>query len=91
MNINATNNIEIQNDKKNKIIRFSYFFNPVSYVQNIWNSCTATDYYAYRNYRKKIQRSINRRNDKILSELWQGNKVDKETFNKEYLLILNVE
>lgn len=91
MNISVTNNIEIQNENKNKIIRFSYFFNPVSYVQNIWNSCTATDYYAYRNYRKKIQRAINRRNDKIVSELWQGNKVDKKTFNKEYLLILSVE
>ena len=38
MNIEAANKIERQNEDKNNLIRLTYFFNPVSFVQNIWNS-----------------------------------------------------
>ena len=33
MNIEAANKIERQNEDKNSLIRSTYFFNPVSFVQ----------------------------------------------------------
>ncbi len=88
MNISAANQIEIQNENKNKLIRSSYFFNPVSFVQNLWNSYTATDYSAYADFRLKIQNAISSRNKLIVLELWKEKSVDKETY-LEYLKILN--
>ena len=88
MNIYAVNYIEKQNEEKNKLIRLSYFFNPISYVQNIWNSCTSTDYNAYRDFRIEIQESISERNKLLVLELWKDNKVDKEKY-KMYLEVLN--
>ena len=88
MNIYAVNYIEKQNEEKNKLIRLSYFFNPISYVQNIWNSCTSTDYNAYRDFRTEIQESISERNKLLVLELWKDNKVDKEKY-KMYLEVLN--
>ena len=88
MNISAANQIEIQNERKNKLIRTSYFFNPVSFVQNLWSSYTATDYSAYADFRLKIQNSISSRNKLIVLELWKEKSVDKETY-LEYLKILN--
>jgi len=88
MNIDAANEIERQNEVKNEAIRFSYFFNPVSYVQNLWNSCTFTDYNAYREFRLKIEESISARNKLMVLELWREQKVDKENYAK-YLKVLN--
>ena len=88
MNIDAANEIEIQNEDKNNLIKFSYFFNPVSYVQNLWSTCTATDYYSYRKFRLDIEESIIARNRLIVLELWENNKVDKPTY-KKYLGVLN--
>ena len=88
MNIDAANEIEIQNEDKNNLIKFSYFFNPVSYVQNLWSSCTATDYYSYRKFRLEIEESVLARNRLIVLELWRNNKVDKLTYQK-YLGVLN--
>ena len=88
MNIGATFEIEMQNENKNDMIRASYLINPVSYVQNLWNSCIFTDYYAYKSYRSKIQESILSRNQLIVSEMWKENKVDKEKY-QNYLKILN--
>ena len=88
MNIDAANEIEIQNELKNSAIRLSYFFNPVSYVQNLWNACTQTDYYSYQNFRFKIEESITLRNKLMVLELWRESKVDKENYQK-YLEVLN--
>ena len=87
MNINAANEIEMQNQKKNDLIRLSYFFNPVSYVQNMWNSTTSTDYNSYRGFRKEIQQAISERNKLLVLEMWRKNKVDKKTYIK-YLEVL---
>jgi len=88
MNIGATFEIEMQNENKNEMIKSSYIINPVSYVQNLWNSCIFTDYYAYKDYRSKIQESILSRNQLIVLEMWRENKVNKEKY-KDYLKILN--
>ncbi len=88
MNISAANQIEIQNANKNNLIRSSYFFNPVSFVQNLWNSYTATDYNAYADFRLKIQESISVRNKLIVLELWKEKTVNKEIY-LDYLQKLN--
>ena len=80
MNISAANLIEEQNNDKNKIIRSSYFFNPVTYTQNLWNSITETDYNSYRKFRLNIQNSIDKRNDLIIYESWNDYKVDKDKY-----------
>ena len=87
MNIDAANEIEMQNKDKNDLIKFSYFFNPISYVQNLWNSCTFTDYNAYRKFRLEIENSVIARNKLMVLELWKENKVDKDRC-KEYLEVL---
>lgn len=88
MNIDAANEIENQNEAKNNLLKQSYFFNPVSYVQNLWNSCTATDYNSFRDFRLEIEKCIIARNKLIVLELWNENKVDLETY-KKYLTKLN--
>ena len=88
MNIAAENEIEMQNEDKNNLIKSTYFFNPISYVQNLWNSCTATDYYSYGMYRLDIQESVISRNKLIVLELWNESEVDKEIYSR-YLKILN--
>ncbi len=87
MNLNAANQIELQNEEKNHIIRLSYYFNPVTLVQNLWNSCTSTDYNAYKNFRIKINEAISQRNNLIVSQLWKDSKVDKEAY-MEFLKVL---
>ena len=55
------NEIERQNEEKNRLVRFTYIFNPVSYVF-MWNSYTSTDYDSYKKFRIKIKESIQLRN-----------------------------
>ena len=55
LNINAIEKIEIQNQKKNSLIENCYWFNPLSFFQNKWNSYTSTDYVSYKQYRDNIQ------------------------------------
>ena len=88
MNIDAANEIESQNEAKNNLLKQSYFFNPVSYVQNLWNSCTDTDYNSFRDFRLEIEKCIIARNKLMVLELWNENKVDLETY-KKYLIKLN--
>ena len=88
MNIEAANEIERQNEDKNRLIRLTYLFNPISYVQNMWNSCTSTDYDSYKNFRFKIEESIKSRNRLLVLEMWKEQKVDKEIY-QEYLKVLD--
>ena len=88
MNFEASNEVERQNEDKNHLIRLSYIFNPVSYVQNLWNSCTSTDYSSYKDFRLNIQESISARNKLMVLEMWKENQVDKEIY-KKYLRVLN--
>ena len=87
MNIDAANEIELQNENKNKLIKSYYFINPTSYIQNIWNSCTSTDYYSYKDFRFTIQESVDMRNKLIVFEMWNDQKVDKKVY-EQYLKML---
>ena len=82
MNIELANKIERQNEDKNSLIRSTYFFNPVSFVQNIWNSCTSTDYDSYKKFRSEIEKSIKSRNKLLVLEIWKEKKVDKKNLQR---------
>ena len=87
MNKIAIGKIEQKNDAKNEFIISTYWYNPVSFVQNKWNSLTDTDYYAYKTYRNKVQKSIDKKIELLLFECWEKKKVDKKTY-EHYLKIL---
>jgi len=83
----AITRIEQQNDAKNKFITLSYWYNPISFVQNKWNSLTNTDYNAYQDYRNNVQKSIDKKIELLVFECWNKKKVDKEIF-QNYLNFL---
>ena len=87
MNKKAIDAIEQQNEKKNELIRASYWFNPISYFQNKWNHYTSSDYYAYKSYRTDVQKAIDRKIELLVFECWDRKKVDKATY-ENYLNIL---
>ncbi len=80
--------IEQQNEIKNKMIISTYWFNPISYFQNKWNSITGTDYYAYQTYRNDVQNTIDKKIKLLVFECWDKKQVDKATYNN-YLKLLN--
>jgi len=80
MNIDAIKQIENQNQKKNSLIKSTYFYNPLSYVQNLWNLYTSTDYNSYKKFHNDIQNALTIRNKLILYELFSNSKVDKEVY-----------
>tara|TARA_B110000003_G_scaffold19338_1_gene18887 strand:+ start:3723 stop:5048 length:1326 start_codon:yes stop_codon:yes gene_type:complete len=84
INIYAINKIEQQNDSKNNLITSSYWFNPVSYFQNEWNTLTSTDYHSYKDYRSDIQYAINNRLELLTFECWNERKVNANIYD-EYL------
>ena len=89
MNKIAIGKIEQKNAEKNQLIRSSYWFNPVSYVQNKWNHYTATDYYSYHDYRVGIQGTIDTKLRLLNFESWDERSVTASVY-KNYLNKLNV-
>lgn len=74
----ATAKVENNNEDKNRFIRNTSWFNPVSWFQNRINALCQTDYYAYRRYRTDIQAMIDKKVEVLLQDSW-----NKETINKE--------
>ena len=82
MNKVAIAQIEQKNEVKNKLIRSSYWFNPISFVHNQWNACTASDYYSYRRYREDVQRTIDKKMEILVFDTWDQKIVDKAAYEK---------
>ena len=82
MNKTAAMQIEQQHEIKNQLIRSSYWYNPVSFVQNQWNSYTHTDYYSYQEYRMNVQQAIDDKMELLVFETWNQKIVDKETYEQ---------
>ena len=89
MNKRAISKIEDKNEEKNQFIRGSYWFNPVSFIQNKWNSYISTDYYAYRDYRIEIQAILDKKLELLNFEAWNDKTVSKLTY-ETYLKDLKV-
>ena len=72
--------IENTNEDKNRFIRNTCWFNPVSWFQNRMNALCGTDYYAYRRYRADIQAVIDKKVELLLHDSWNKETVDKKRF-----------
>ena len=90
MNKNVIEDIEQQNEQKNQLIFSSYWINPVSYVQNKWNSYTLTDYYSYKMYRSNVQQIIDKKIELLSLECWDRVEVNKSIYQK-YLQEFNYD
>lgn len=76
----AAATVEHNNENKNRFIRNTQWLNPVNWFQNRINSLCQTDYYAYRQYRIKIQAMIDNKVKTLLRDCWNKEIVDKERF-----------
>lgn len=72
--------IETSNNAKNDLIRFSYWFNPVTFFQNKLNRFTQTHYQDYQNYREEIQTLIDKQIRVLVLDIWEDVKVAKERY-----------
>jgi ABC-2 type transport system permease protein len=80
--------IEEENQKKNRMIQASYWFNPVTFFQNKFNDISLTHYDDYQQFRDDIQALIDKRTAVLVKELWNDTKVDKQKY-MEYNEILS--
>ena len=80
--------IEAENQVKNKLVRASYWFNPLTYFQNRINRISQTHYDDYQAYRDEIQGLIDRQIQTMVVDTWNEVKVDQEKF-VDYHKILN--
>ncbi|MGJ1431672.1 DUF3526 domain-containing protein [Sphingobacterium spiritivorum] len=76
----ATLKVENDNENRNRFIRNTSWFNPVSWFQNRINSLCGTDYYAYRQFRGDIQAIIDKKVELLLQDSWNRETVNKEKF-----------
>ena len=61
--------------------------NPVTTFQNEMNAIAQTDFYAYKDYRIRIQDMIDKKIELILEDTWNNVTVDKNRY-AEYVKIL---
>ena len=72
--------VEASNDARNDLIRFSYWFNPVTFMQNKLNALSQTHYRDYQSYRAEIQSMIDQRIGVLVLDLWNDVEVDKKRY-----------
>lgn len=82
LNKSAVQQIEERNAQRNQLIEASYWFNPVMFVQNQWNSYTSSDYEAYQVYRADVQQVIDRKIRLLVMDTWTERAVDLSTFQE---------
>ena len=70
-----------ENDKDRGGKSFSKL-NPVTTFQNEMNSIAETDFYAYRDYRTRIQEMIDKKIELILEDTWNNVTVDKNRYSE---------
>mgnify|MGYP001176269555 FL=1 len=80
LNKNAAKKVKISAEQRNQFIINSYIINPVIYFQNQINRETKTDYFAYEEYKNKIQSMIDGKIHLILNDCWNKEIVDKQKY-----------
>jgi len=80
LNKNAAKKIKISAEQRNQFIINSYIINPVIYFQNQINRETKSDYFAYEEYKNKIQSMIDGKIHLILNDCWNKEIVDKQKY-----------
>ena len=85
----AVSQLETDNTIKNELISKTYWFNPLTYFQNVLNRSSKTHYNDYQTYRNDIQNLVDKRIKVMVFDIWNTVKVDKakyleynETLNK---------
>ncbi|MEM8892493.1 MAG: DUF3526 domain-containing protein, partial [Bacteroidota bacterium] len=72
--------IEVRNERRNQLIRLSYWFNPLTFMQNKLNQLSNTHYEDYKAYRDEIQVMIDIQIKLMVLEGWKGVEVGKEKY-----------
>ncbi|MEM7372461.1 MAG: hypothetical protein AAF587_27825 [Bacteroidota bacterium] len=72
--------IESSNEARNDLIRFSYWFNPVTFMQNKLNDLSQTHYQDYQSYRTDIQSMVDMQIQILVLDLWNDVEVDKKRY-----------
>ncbi len=72
--------IEEENRIKNAFISGTFWFNPVSFFHNRFNTVSQTHFDNYQNYRNEIQYLIDKQIGFLISEMWNDVKVDKKKY-----------
>ena len=80
LNKNVSISIEFSSKKKNKFIKSFSKLNPVTTFQNEMNSIAETDFYAYRDYRTRIQEMIDKKIELILGDTWNNVTVNRDRY-----------
>ena len=86
LNKNVSISIEFSSKKKNKFIKSFSKINPVTTFQNEINAIAETDFYAYKDYRTRIQDMIDKKIELILEDTWNNVTVDENRY-AEYVKI----
>jgi len=73
--------IEKENETKNAFIVSTFWFNPLSFFQNTFNSITKTHFNDYQAYRNDIQYLVDKQNELLVIDMWNDVKVDGEKYN----------
>lgn len=74
--------IEKENQSKNKFIRGTFWFNPVSFFQNRFNHISETHYDDYQNYRNEIQELIDKQIKTLVLDTWYDKRVNARGYNR---------
>ncbi len=80
LNKKVAKEIEARNEERNQFIRTLFFLNPIIFFQNRINELAETDYYSYKNFRKEIQITIDKKITLILKSIWNKERIDKEKY-----------
>lgn len=76
--------IEKENQAKNTFIRNSFWFNPLSFFQNRFNTISKTHFDDYQDYRNEIQILIDRQIQTLVLDVWNDVQVDQQKFGEYY-------
>jgi len=83
--------ISNENSAKNKLIKATYWFNPLTFFQNQINAIAQTHYDDYENYRREIQQLIDNRIRTMVLDTWNDVKVDKAKYLEYQASLKSVE
>lgn len=87
LNKSAVQQIESRNARKNELLRATYWFNPVMFAQNQWNSYTSSDYEAYSMYRVKVQQMIDKKIGFLVKDTW-NERTTEQAIYEQYIQAL---